>query len=251
MISTQDFDHLSEYLDGALSPKEKVALETRLRQETELKAAYDDLRRMQRAFRDLPRLKPPRHYTLTAQQARSVRRPSIFSGQLFPALRLATAVAALAFVFVFAFDLTGGGTPLAQAPAAQPELLAESMMKAEGSETPSGEDSALLAPPLPEAGTTSADAGGSGNSGAEATLTVEATSVEGLRSAQTITETPQVSIAELQPYASDETPPPGSAVPVAAEQPRSALASPVRAWTIGLGALTAALAVMTWLLRRK
>jgi hypothetical protein len=246
MISTQDFDRLSEYLDGALSPKEKAAIELRLAQETELKAAFDDLRRMQHAFRDLPRLKPPRHFTLTAQQAQSIRRPSIFSWQLFPALRLATAVAALAFVFVFAFDLSGGGRPLAQAPAAQPEFMAEALPKAETSETPAaGGDAGMVALPQAEAGTASADAGLTVNDG---TPNPETTSAEAMRSSQAITETPQVSIAEIPPSAPDETARPAQAAPIAGEQPQFA---PIRWWTLGLGALTAALALITWLVRRK
>ncbi|MGQ0602161.1 MAG: anti-sigma factor family protein, partial [Anaerolineales bacterium] len=63
MISEQDFDRLSAYLDHQLPASEKLALEARLVKDPALKAALRDMRLQARALRDLPKVKAPRNFT--------------------------------------------------------------------------------------------------------------------------------------------------------------------------------------------
>jgi hypothetical protein len=101
-MTPQDFDQLSAYLDQQLSPAETTKLEARLGREPDLQKTLADLRLTRRMLRSLPTLKPPRNFTLTRAQAGAAARPRL---QLFPALRLATALAGFAFVFLLAVDL--------------------------------------------------------------------------------------------------------------------------------------------------
>jgi hypothetical protein len=136
MISSQDFDRLSAYMDHQLTPRETAALEARLTREPELKAALDDLRATVRLMRALPTLKPPRNFTLTRAQAAA--RPRF---QLLPALRLTTVLASLALALVFVADWWTAGhsaaSPTAQVAA---PLLASGMAP-----TPSQEALAITA----------------------------------------------------------------------------------------------------------
>jgi hypothetical protein len=108
MISSQDFERLSAYLDNQLSAKEKAVLEARLAREPELKATLNGLRQTVSALRTLPVVKPPRNFTLTAKQVGADPRR-----QWFPVLRMATSLAALALVVVFAGDFFVSRTPAA------------------------------------------------------------------------------------------------------------------------------------------
>src|SRR5512136_774671 len=108
MISSQDFERLSAYLDNQLSSKEKAALEVRLAREPELNATLDELRQTVRALRTLPAVRPPRNFTLSARQLGAAPQR-----RFFPVLRLATSLAALAMVLAFAGDFILGRAPAA------------------------------------------------------------------------------------------------------------------------------------------
>ncbi len=71
-LSRDDLEALSAYLDGALSAKERAALESRLTAEPELRSALNELRRTMTILRAAPRLTVPRNYTL--DPARYARR---------------------------------------------------------------------------------------------------------------------------------------------------------------------------------
>ncbi len=115
MISSQDFERLSAYIDNQLSAREKAALEARLAREPELKATLNELRQTVQALRSLPVVKPPRNFMLSAKQVRAeARRP------LFPVLRMATSLAGLLLALVFAGDLIFS-RPITMSPAPQPQ----------------------------------------------------------------------------------------------------------------------------------
>lgn len=164
MITPQDFDRLSAYMDNQLSPAEKAKLESRLAAETELQQALADLRLTRRMLRSLPTIKPPRNFTLTRAQAHA--RPRF---QLFPALRLATALAGFAFIFLLAVDLlalqySAGGTVTAPQDAALKststetvETLAESAGAEAATEAPPAAYP-LAETPTPEMSVAAADA---------------------------------------------------------------------------------------------
>jgi anti-sigma factor RsiW len=258
MISPQDFDRLSAYLDDDLSPAEKSGLEARLEREPELKAALDDLRMTVRALRALPSLKPPRNFTLTPAQAQAIRPRRI----LFPALRTAAAFAALALVFVIVGDL--GSAALRPQPAAAPAGVAEksaaptemsapesAAQGADAALTPSAEaafeivaaqtpmvvatETASLAAP---ASTPAAEIAAGGADTLPPPSPTE-TADERQRAAETVTPTPATRTSEAAPVT--ET------IPALALEPSGPPF--IRYVEIGLALLTLGLALAAWLWR--
>ncbi|MCS6910436.1 MAG: hypothetical protein NZM11_07690 [Anaerolineales bacterium] len=254
MISEQDFEQLSAYMDDALPAAEKAALEARLQQDPELKAALRDLRLQTRALRDLPRLKPPRNFTLSPQQAQALRpaRPSLLAS-LFPALRLATAVSAFAFVVVLAASfLTVDRSTLTLAPAAVPMAIATQPVEAEHL----AESAAVAA---------TAEAGALATPSEKQALMPEGTRVvEGMEAAHIATDT--ATVETTTPAAEfglaqivTETPAPVStesrvflpSVVAEPAQPAAPPLSPLALSAAVLGIITLVLAIATWLTRRR
>jgi hypothetical protein len=64
VLTPADLELLSAYLDNELTPAERIALERRLAQDADLRAALDDLRGVTRAIRGLPTLRAPRDFRL-------------------------------------------------------------------------------------------------------------------------------------------------------------------------------------------
>ncbi|MDW8328202.1 MAG: hypothetical protein RMK99_16695 [Anaerolineales bacterium] len=254
MISEQDFERLSAYIDNALPAAEKAALEARLQQDPELKAILRDLRLQTRALRDLPRLKPPRNFTLSPQQAQALRpvRSSLLAS-LFPTLRLATAVSAFAFVAVLAAALlTTERRSLTLAPIAPPMAVATRPVEVEQPAESTAvaatvEAFALAAPSEKQA------------------LTPEGTRVvEGLEAAHTATDAATVeatipaadfSLAQIE----TETPVPEStdsqvflpSISTEPAQPETPTLSPLALSAAVLGVITLVLAIATWLAWRR
>lgn len=219
MISAQDFERLSAYLDDELPPRERARLEAQLGQDAELNGALNDLRRQSRALRDLPRVKPPRSFTLTQARAEALRAPrrSIFD-RFFPALRLATSLSAAAFAVVLgALTLRVPAAPMV-VPAAAPLAAPAAKQMAETAPPPAA-DSAASAPAAALLAATPA---------AE-TFTVEAAT--GLAA----------------PAATQQVFMPSVAGGVGAPPPEAAVMAPdpLPAWAAGLGLLTLLLAVAT------
>ncbi|MGH2607145.1 MAG: anti-sigma factor family protein [Anaerolineales bacterium] len=120
-LSRPDLKKLSAYVDGALPPRERAALEARLATEADLQLALEELRFVSTSLRRMPAVPVPRNFTLT-RDALPARR-----GRPYPALPFATALATLAFLVVFGWDAWAPRAALlgAQAPASE--------MEAEGS----------------------------------------------------------------------------------------------------------------------
>lgn len=107
-MTPNDFELLTAYLDQQLSPRDKAAFESRLKRDAELRQTLADLRLNRVALRNLPRLKPPRHFTLSRAQAEAIRKPRRRGlPLLFGALRLATALGALSFMVLLGADAMG------------------------------------------------------------------------------------------------------------------------------------------------
>ncbi len=106
-------DRLNAYIDGALSDRERRRFEKELAGDPRLQAELKEIEAVRAALRRLPRVRPPRNFTLDPA-AYGVPRP-YRAGQWYPVLRTATAFAALAFVFLLALNLflTPGGAPSA------------------------------------------------------------------------------------------------------------------------------------------
>ncbi len=260
MISDQDFERLSAYMDHQLSAAEKSTLEARLAREPELKSALNDLRLNARTLSDLPQLKPPRNFTLTAAQAQAIRSKSSPWTAWLPTLRLATAAATFAFVAVLGLDLLGAGN------LAQPQRIAETqeMMSAmqaseankaaDASGTPMAEVMPMAPATVDQAGTAGLTASGAGGGTEAATLEAVGTPEPPARSALTATEAPAeatVVALALDAYPVPEATNPTQDVTSFAATAPAPAASPWRAWTIGMGVLAAALALTTWIMTRR
>jgi hypothetical protein len=117
-LSSHDWQALSDYLDGQLSPQARARLEARLKANAGLRLALEELRRTRIILKNAPRLRARRNFTLTAAMV-ARRSPQRSFWQPFSTLRLSSAVAALLFILVFLGDyLSGGyqGAPVALAP---------------------------------------------------------------------------------------------------------------------------------------
>lgn len=134
-VSPRDWELLSAYLDGQLSPKDRAQVEARLWKDAALRNALDELDRTRAAVRQLPRLKAPRNYTLSPQKVKI--RPML---RLYPAFGMASALASVILVMVIVVDLLGqfapGVIPVAQITAVSTAALEESSMPALGAPEP-------------------------------------------------------------------------------------------------------------------
>ena len=74
-IKSQDWETLSAYLDGQLTPRELTHLETRLSSDPELRTALEELRQTRGVLRSLPKLRVPRNFTLSPEMV-GIRRDS-------------------------------------------------------------------------------------------------------------------------------------------------------------------------------
>lgn len=102
-LSIRDLENLSAFLDGQLSPLEKTRLETRIRSDSSLASALEELRHTRKLLRSAPHRRAPRNFTLTPKMA-GIRPPV---PRLVPALSWASAVAMLLFIFTLGASLIG------------------------------------------------------------------------------------------------------------------------------------------------
>jgi anti-sigma factor RsiW len=127
LMTPNDVELLTAYLDQQLSPRDKAAFESRLKHDAELRQTLADLRLNRVALRNLPRLKVPRNFTLSRAQAEAIRKPRRRGlPLLFGALRLATALGALSFMILLGADAMGNvAQPALVANAPAPQQAAE------------------------------------------------------------------------------------------------------------------------------
>ena len=117
---------LNAYVDGELSARERSQFEAKLAEDAALRAELAQMRQVKDGVRQLPRARAPRNFTLDpAIYGRPQPQPAY---ELYPALRVATALAAFFFIIAVVLDLAtpagGLGQPLAavsreEAPAAE------------------------------------------------------------------------------------------------------------------------------------
>jgi anti-sigma factor RsiW len=92
-LAPHELERLSAYVDGALPPRERAAVEIRLAEDAELQRAVDELRSVKASLAALPQRRPPRSFALRqADVARRAPSPA------FGYLRFATVVASILFV---------------------------------------------------------------------------------------------------------------------------------------------------------
>lgn len=95
ILSEKQWQTLSAYLDGELTPTEKTALENQLETDPVLKKEYLSLFQTRRLLRDLPQKRIPRNFILTPEM---VFKSSPAARFLFPTFSAASALAAFLFV---------------------------------------------------------------------------------------------------------------------------------------------------------
>jgi hypothetical protein len=110
-ISKRDWETISAYLDGQLSPRKQARLESRLQTDHRLQVALEELSATRKILRQTPRLSAPRNFILTPEMAgRPIRMP-----RLAPFFGWASALASFLLVLVLVGDIfnAGGFLPLA------------------------------------------------------------------------------------------------------------------------------------------
>ena len=107
-ITEREWEDLSAYLDGQLSPKESARLEEKLQARADLRLALNELSQTRSLLRSQPAVRAPRNFLLTPNMLRERRAP-VRSFQLFPLMRLASGLAVALFILVLAGDFLMSG----------------------------------------------------------------------------------------------------------------------------------------------
>jgi hypothetical protein len=102
-MTNREWEALSAYLDNELAPKERANLETRLKQDQDLRMALQELRRTRIVLRSQPKMRAPRNFTLTPEMA-GIKQQSRPASRAYPLFRLASALATIALVLVLVGD---------------------------------------------------------------------------------------------------------------------------------------------------
>lgn len=218
-ISNRDYEALSAYLDGELTPKERSRLESRMLAEPELRKGLQELRQTRQILRAQARIRPRRNFTLTPEMVGGYR-PRKIGLQLFPVFGMATALASLALVvtFLFGFLNRPGGMFVALAPqTVEVEQAVELRQDApaastESSELPSAKIApgeaivsptveavlpAMMATPTPDMGILAAPPpgmGGGGNGDAGAASAAESLPAQEFPTPSVVTDTAAMSL---------------------------------------------------------
>lgn len=124
-ISRRDWQLLSEYIDGELSERKRVRLESRLASERALRDALRKIKRTQQILRAAPHLSAPRDFVLTPDMI-----PQRETRSFFPVFRLATALVSILLVAVLVLDFGGIVFPMRGAEYAAPAVQEEVLEKA-------------------------------------------------------------------------------------------------------------------------
>ena len=110
-ISDRDWKMISAYLDGQLSGRKLVHLESRLSQEPDLRNALDELHKTRQVLRSAPSLQVPRNFLLTHQMVGQPRHLP----RLAPAFGWTSAAASMLLVILLVGDFfsSAGVIPVA------------------------------------------------------------------------------------------------------------------------------------------
>jgi hypothetical protein len=116
---------ISAYLDKRVSAEERSFFERHIASCADCRAQLETTRSLITALKAMPAVKAPRSFVLPREMGKQPKRSFL---SLYPALRLATVVAAVAFVVLFAGDLLisqmGGSSAPQFIPAAAPAPVA-------------------------------------------------------------------------------------------------------------------------------
>ena len=255
---------ISAYLDKRVSAEEREFFERHLASCADCRAQLEATRSMVVALRAMPAVKAPRSFVLPREMAKQPKRSFL---SLYPALRLATIVAAMAFVVLFAGDLlinqsAGAGAPQS-IPAAAPAPVVMQAPAASRAAAPTQEpaaeaDNAATTAPAGSA----APMAGAGTAKMSATVPItEATTLSEPTATPEATgsaKAPLQAQALLPPTPESTEPSLGQQAAPAPEQPTATHAAataptiePLRVIEIALLGLAVVLGIATVVVRRK
>jgi hypothetical protein len=131
-LSLKEYEQLSAYLDGQLSPAEARRVEAQLSRYAEWRQALDELSATRALLQRAPHYHAPRNFTLAPELATQYARKPWFAS--LASFRLSSAVAALAVLAMMLIQLLPGGAvsapsaaPIAEMQAATEPNLAASL----------------------------------------------------------------------------------------------------------------------------
>jgi len=222
-ITGHEWEDLSAYLDGQLSPKESTRLEEKLQASADLRAALNDLSQTRSLLRSQPPVRAPRNFLLTPKMV-GVRRGSARSFQLFPAMRLASALAVALFILVLAGDLLTAGRQPAVMPVAfqSVQMPAPAAEMKSASEVPALEVGAVMEAPAP----TEAPAEASVEAPAETQAEAQAVAKMPEGTAQQASPTMGAAMLQDSGTGAEPYPPPAEALAASAPAIEQATATP-------------------------
>ena len=121
---------LNAYLDETLTPAQRQRFEQELAQDSDLRSGLRQVRILKQQLRQLPRRPIPRSFQLDPAVFGRPQRQPLF--QLYPAMRLATALTAFFFFLAVATDLfmEQGGVGSLSAPGQDVAMVAEEAAEA-------------------------------------------------------------------------------------------------------------------------
>jgi len=133
-LSPQDWQQLSAYLDGQLSTTEKERLETRLRNQTNLRSGLEEISQTRAVLRSVPRRKVPHNFTLTRAMVaeQTMRRSAWFPVLSFTSLASLVVLVAVSLLSQFQYGALSAApaAPVAMQaareaalPTAQPQII--------------------------------------------------------------------------------------------------------------------------------
>jgi hypothetical protein len=141
-MTPRDWQLLSEYLDGQLSPRDRNKLEQRMVTQTELRDGLEELKQLRSVLRSVPRRKVPHNFTLTRAM---VEKPAASRWTSWiPALSLSSAMATFLLIISMLTRMPGG-MPAAMV---SPEMESSSRVMLAEPEMAIAEDSAEEDPPI-------------------------------------------------------------------------------------------------------
>lgn len=121
-LSNRDYEQLSAYIDGQLTPSQIGSLEERLRTHPDLQAVLDEMSRTKALLRSAPRRRAPRNFTLSPAMVGAQKlKQSRFRWNLFPVLSFTSALAMLALVATIVFQLLPAQRMMETAALQQPQ----------------------------------------------------------------------------------------------------------------------------------
>jgi hypothetical protein len=189
-INPHEMQMLSEYMDGQLPDKKRILLEKRLQSEPKLQETLGCLRRTSLMLKLLPVRRAPRNFFVTPEMV-GKREPV----RLFPAFRLASALASLLLIVVFAGDLIAHSSNPGTFSSANPQSRIAS------------NDNSLAESNSPIIIWGTPTASGAGSEGSFMAAGVKGGNSTGDLSGELVGATPDSSIAGLIPQDTPQSPP--------------------------------------------